>query len=741
MNGTGIRTRLNLLLACVLAVLSAMMATHLVLDGAGREADVREALLANARLLSARQGEIRAHAHATLSGLSQGAPRFDRSVADCEATMGKLAESDPRFVNVGYVRPDGRLFCSATGSSSSVDFSDRKWFQSALASSDVVVSDVVHGRISGVRLISFASSLRDAAGDVTGGVFVALDLAWLDAALATTALPPSSRIVVLDSDGVVVARYPDAEGLAGGQASPGMIAAMRDLREGVVDLPGIDGVQRMHAFTPFIETASGRISLWLNTPAEGVRARLFEELGIGLMLAMSVLLLVIGAAHWGTDRFLIAPLTRLAQAARAFGAGDRSARSGLPHTADEIGVLARALDEAADSIVSAEAHLARVNRSLKMQGACKRQVALAKREDALLQAVCDVVVDVGGYRMAWVGHAAQDFERSVMPKAWAGAEDGYLEQARIRWNSTSQGEGPIGRAIRTGLHQVVQEADTDPSFAPWRELAARHGFGSVFAHPLKVAGSVVGVLGVYAERAGAFAGEEVDLLVELGDDLAAGIAALRLRAERDRIAHDYSHHAEALQRSLEQSIQAIAATLEARDPYTAGHQRRVADIAVAIAREMGLEDGRVHGLRLAGILHDLGKIQVPAEILTMPRRLTDAEYALVKQHPQAGYEILKGIDFPWPIAEIVLQHHEKPDGTGYPRGLRGDDILLEARILAVADVVEAMASHRPYRPALGIDAALREVGRGRGTAYDAPVADACLSIFREGRFSLEGAGG
>jgi putative nucleotidyltransferase with HDIG domain len=191
-----------------------------------------------------------------------------------------------------------------------------------------------------------------------------------------------------------------------------------------------------------------------------------------------------------------------------------------------------------------------------------------------------------------------------------------------------------------------------------------------------------------------------------------------------------------LRRSLLDSISAIAATIEMRDPYTAGHQRRVADIATTIARELRLPEDQVEGLYLASTVHDIGKIRIPAELLSKPGKLTDAEFSLIKQHAEAGYEILKSIDFPWPIAKTVLQHHERLDGSGYPGGLKDGETLLEARILAVADVVEAMVSHRPYRAGMGVDAALEEITRYRGTRYDAGVVDACLKLFRERRYVL-----
>jgi len=192
-----------------------------------------------------------------------------------------------------------------------------------------------------------------------------------------------------------------------------------------------------------------------------------------------------------------------------------------------------------------------------------------------------------------------------------------------------------------------------------------------------------------------------------------------------------------LRSTLKASIDSLASAIEMRDPYTAGHQERVTHLARAIAHEMGLADERVEAIEIAGIIHDLGKLYVPAEILSKPTRLTDLEYSMIKMHAQAGYTILSKIDFPWPIARIVHEHHEHVNGSGYPQGLAGKDILLEAKILCVADVVEAMSSHRPYRPALGIGAALEEIAQKRGLLYDREVVDACLRIFREKHFKFE----
>lgn len=215
------------------------------------------------------------------------------------------------------------------------------------------------------------------------------------------------------------------------------------------------------------------------------------------------------------------------------------------------------------------------------------------------------------------------------------------------------------------------------------------------------------------------------------------IAIVRDITERTRAETERKENLEKLRKSLGGTVQALATTVEMRDPYTAGHQQRVTDLARAIATEMGLSSDRVDGIRMAGTIHDIGKIAVPAEILSKPGKITSTEFEIIMTHPQVGYDILKGIEFPWPVAEIVLQHQERVDGSGYPAGLKGDEILIEARILAVADVVEAMSSHRPYRAALGVDKALEEITRNKGVLYDSDVAEACVRVFKEKGFRFK----
>ncbi|MBS3780964.1 MAG: response regulator [Desulfovermiculus sp.] len=212
------------------------------------------------------------------------------------------------------------------------------------------------------------------------------------------------------------------------------------------------------------------------------------------------------------------------------------------------------------------------------------------------------------------------------------------------------------------------------------------------------------------------------------------------RARHDNLEQLVAKRTAELHQALHGVVLAVANTVEFRDPYTAGHQSRVGELAQALALELGCSSDQSEGIYLAGLIHDLGKVSIPAEILSKPTKLLDIEFSLIKAHPQVGYDILKDITFPWPIAHMVLQHHERLDGSGYPQGLTEGNILFESKVLAVADVVEAMSSHRPYRPGLGLDKALDEVHRNREKLFDPQVVDACLRLFQEKDFSWDGSG-
>jgi PAS domain S-box-containing protein len=379
---------------------------------------------------------------------------------------------------------------------------------------------------------------------------------------------------------------------------------------------------------------------------------------------------------------------------------------------------------------AAQATLQRLNRVLRTLSAGNTALVRANTETELLKGMCRAVIEFGGYKFAWIGFARKDQAKSVEPVGWPDHSEDYVKTLAITWGEAGRGLGPTGAAIRTGHPSIIPDIATEPSVAFWKEDALARGYRSAGSFPLQDGAETFGSLTIYAAEPDAFNADEVRLLTELAVDLSYGIVALRARVAEEEAT-------QRLRRSLQSTVQAIASTLELRDPYTAGHQRAVAKLAVAIAGEIGVPAGDIEGIYLAGVVHDIGKIQIPAEILSKPGALSKLEFQMVQTHAQAGYDIIKGVEFPWPVANMILQHHERLDGSGYPNGLKDDQILIGAKIIAIADVVQAMTAHRPYRAALGLDMALAEIEKGKGTKYYPPAVDACVRLFRSKGFEFE----
>jgi PAS domain S-box-containing protein/putative nucleotidyltransferase with HDIG domain len=382
---------------------------------------------------------------------------------------------------------------------------------------------------------------------------------------------------------------------------------------------------------------------------------------------------------------------------------------------DKPAVLGLAIDVTERRRV--EDRLVQSNRALRVLRAGNAALVHARSEEALLGDMCHTLVSEGDFAVASVAIQAADGHIRLVTRAGPGGGTAEMEEQ----TAVTRGEGGHWSAIRSGTTHAY-------ALGVPRERADHPDVSRVYL-PLLHADVPFGSLGIHAASGVPFSQDDLAMFAEFAGDLAYGIVALRNRAERDAFT-------DRLHRSLEDTIAVLAAAAEMRDPYTAGHQQEVARLAVAIARELGYDEAHARVIRFAALVHDVGKIRVPSEILARPGRLTDVERQLVQTHVQAGYDILKTVDFPWPIATFVLQHHEHLDGSGYPNGAAGDEILPESRILCVADVVEAMSADRPYRSGKGIAAALAEVEEGRGTRYDAAVVDACIQLIRSGAFSF-----
>lgn len=404
---------------------------------------------------------------------------------------------------------------------------------------------------------------------------------------------------------------------------------------------------------------------------------------------------------------------------------------------DEAGKITGILSSGEDITArkQMEDTLIRRNRALKALTACDAVLIHAESESELLEKICRVIVQLGDYRLTWVAYIVPGENGLVQPMAMAGSDEGTIESFQFDWGSKEFPQRLCGHIMPDKQPVIINNIQGDPAHATLREEAGKGGYDSFVALPLNAGqGTLLGELYIYAIESNAFDEEEVRLLVEMADDLAFGITTLRTRVGHERLQQENLRNADNLKKTLTDTIRAIALTVEKRDPYTAGHQNNVAELCVAIGRELNLDQDRLEGLRLGAAIHDIGKIYVPAEILNRPGKLTVPEFEIIKTHPEVGYDIVKDVKFPWPVAQMILQHHERLDGSGYPGGLKGEEILLEARILAVADTVDAMSSHRPYRPAIGPEKALAEIEQQRGKRYDPDVVDSCLRLFREKGF-------
>jgi len=374
--------------------------------------------------------------------------------------------------------------------------------------------------------------------------------------------------------------------------------------------------------------------------------------------------------------------------------------------------------------LSAEQQLRRQNFVLKAIREVNQLIVREHDRDHLLEQACTALVEGSGYSTAWI--TLNDETRRMLTSSHCSVGERFPAVSALFSGDVPPPCGCLAWEQR-GITMTDPLGDLCRGCPGGEESCDRARMTAC----LEYDGVRYGLLGVTSPGELVANGEEVDLLTEVAGDIAFALHDMELEEQKHSAA-------DALRRALRGTIRAIAATTESRDPYTAGHQRKVTELALAVGRELGLDEDRLESLQVTGLLHDVGKIAVPAEILSKPTRLTEVETALMQAHPQKAYDILKNIEFPWPIATFVLQHHERLDGSGYPNALIGDQIHLEARIIAVADVVEAISSHRPYRAALGLDAALDEISKQTGRKYDSDVVDACIRVFREKGFEFSG---
>jgi len=351
--------------------------------------------------------------------------------------------------------------------------------------------------------------------------------------------------------------------------------------------------------------------------------------------------------------------------------------------------------------------------------------------ERLIKGVCNSLTETSGYYHSWIVLLDQEGKIDIYAEAVLG--DDFLPKLKQLKKGELTAYGQIALKQRDVV--IIKDPASDCPDCPLVQVCSAKG--SVMTIRLGREGKIYGVMSVSVPADFITDKEEQALFTEIAKDISLGLHSIEMRKKMNEQTRDLKQNYKRTKRAMDTTIQTMSKIVEAKDPYTSGHQKRVSQLATAIAKELNLPKDKTEGIRIASIIHDIGKVSIPTEILSKPTTLSDIEFSLIKSHSQIGYNILKSIDFTYPVAQIVLHHHERINGSGYPNQLKEDEILLEAKIIGVADVVEAMSSHRPYRPALGIDVALDEIIQNKGILYDPEVVAACVKLFREKGFKLE----
>jgi PAS domain S-box-containing protein len=378
-----------------------------------------------------------------------------------------------------------------------------------------------------------------------------------------------------------------------------------------------------------------------------------------------------------------------------------------------------------------EEELRIVNRALRVTSECNLALVRATEEDSLLRDICRVIVENGGYRFAWIGYARQDSAFTIQPKAYYGFEEGYLSKISLSWADNKYGNGPMGRSIRNKKTVFVADAQSDPEITLFKDELLQRGYRSIISIPLFFEGNAFGCLGIYSSKVDAFDPDEIALLSEMAEDLSFGIHTLRTRTER-RIAGMLLEQSNAeLARAYDATLEGWSRALELRERETAGHSHRVVSMTIDLSRRMGINEEDLIHIRRGSLLHDIGKMGIPDSILLKPGPLSPDEWVIMQQHPMYAFQLLSGIPYLLAALNIPYCHHERWNGSGYPRGLKGEEIPLPARIFAVVDVWDALLSDRPYRPAWPKEKVFNYLHEQAEVQFDPRVVDTFFKIWEE----------
>lgn len=609
----------------------------------------------------------------------------DGDLAECQRVLTTMLSSFARYTTFAVADHSGTVVCSAPATAGPLRVADRAWFRRAAASDGMAIGDMANGLVTGRPTLHLGLASGPRLGGAAVVAMLGLDIAYLREFLRHMPVPTDAVVAVLDAQGNTVAQNAAGAGIDGDLAAR-LREAAAGPGGGARIVRGGNGRSLFLAVARSSDAHPGGLTYAVAFDVAAVRVVGPANLPMILAALASLVLLISATTILAAKAWIVGPLRRLRRAARAVADGDLTARVGPPYPAGELGEFSSAFDEMASTL---REQLQRLAREQHEKAEMFRQIG-------------DVV-----YRLGATADLDVTFISERARKLFD-VDPAELLGPRDRWPGIK-----------------IVEPEPEKVFSA---MAVARAAGHSFDLTYRI-GTPAGNLRWVWDRA-----------TPLRDTDGRSVGyqgAISDMTDRRRADQLTLQQYQGMAANYELVIRAIAELGGDRDPYTAGHQRRVASLSTAIARELGLPPSRTEGLRLAAEVHDIGKIGVPSDILTKAGKLTAHELALVQRHSTVAYDALKRISFPWPLAQIIVQHHERLDGSGYPAGLKGDQILMEARILAVADVVESMLSHRPYRAALPRDAVQTELKKGRAMIYDGEVADVMLRFLDQDRLHMD----
>jgi diguanylate cyclase len=733
--GIGIRTRV-IILACVAAVPLVLVAVYNAKETEAHELeDAYRETLVLARALASLQADVIVHTRQLLYGLAAGFDARPEALFDagCEAILRRIAQAGAVYSNITVADGRGDVRCSVEPLSAPVNVGDRAYFRQA-AGGVFALSGPITGRVTGKPILVAAQPVGGARAQASAVLLASLDLEALGAAFQRALPPPDVVVNLLDSGGRVVARHPHVPGYIGRtlEGFHPMLQVGAGNGEGVAKLTGLDGVRRVTAYSPLRHDPGARLYVVVGVPQERIERQASELLRRNLAAIAATLALALAMGFIGAQRLIVGPLRQLTAAARRYRDGEPSARSGIPHSAGEIGALANAFDELAGSNQ-------RLTRALRALSAGNRTLLKEKTdEEALLGAMCRVAVEQAHYRLAFVNFSQHDEARSIRTVARAGHDEGFIDSLNVTWADTERGRATAGTAIRSGRTSVIRSVRSDPRFAPWREAAVARGYGSVASFPLYVEGAVIGTFTLVAAEEDAFDDGELALLEEMAADLAFGIEVLRSNLRRQ----------EAEERARRAVTHDPLTGLPGRIPFlraleeAMGRARANGDrlglLVVHLPNTQDLHDSLGHEATNAAVREGAARLRFAMNPASYLARLGADEFALLL--PRASAEALADlarrflalVSTPISIGGIPVTVRMSAGATLYPQHGDDPDLLLRRAAIAARDATRrelpfylySGATERENPDRLALAAQLRDaIDRGELSLHFQPKID------------------